>query len=86
MVASRSCSDSMPFQYRQCEETGGDAHLVSVERLIRKGHISRTVSHRPALLLGCQAVALVLRTLGVLAGLAVAVQAIFVHPVSREVL
>ena len=62
------------------------AHLVSVERLIRKGYISRAVSHRPALLLGCQAVALVLRTLGVLAGLAVAVQAVFVHPISREVL
>lgn len=63
-----------------------DAHLVSVERLIRKSHISRGASHRPSLLLGCQAVALVLRTLGVLAGLAVAVQAIFVHSVPREVL
>lgn len=49
------------------------ADLVSVERLIRKGDISRGASHRPALLLGCQAVALVLRTLGVLAWLAVAV-------------
>ena len=62
-----------------------DAHLV-IERLIRKGNISGGASRRPALLLGCQAVALVLRTLGVLAGLAVAVQPIFVHPVSREVL
>lgn len=78
--------------FEVCLSDGGDrhrhrcAHLVSVERLIRKSHISRAVSHRPALLLGCQAVALVLRTLGILAGLAVAVQAILVHPVSREVL
>lgn len=56
------------------------------KRLVREGNISRAVSHRLALLLGCQAVALVLRTLGVLAGLAVAVQAILVHPVARELL
>ena len=61
-------------------------HLVSGERLLREGDISRAVSNRPALLLGSQAVALVLRTLGVLAGLAVAVQAVLVHPVAREVL
>ena len=61
-------------------------HLVSGEGLLREGDISRAVSNRPALLLGSQAVALVLRTLGVLAGLAVAVQAILVHPVAREVL
>lgn len=61
-------------------------HLVSGEVLLREGDISRAVSNRPALLLGSQAVALVLCTLGVLAGLAVAVQAVLVHPVAREVL
>ena len=58
-----------------------ELYLVGAEGLIWHDDISR-----PALLLGCQAVALVLRTLGVLAGLAVAVQAILVHPVARKVL
>ncbi len=61
-----------------------DTRLVSGEGFLREGHISR--AEWLALLLGSQAVALILRTLGVLARLAVAVQAILVHPVAREVL
>ena len=61
-------------------------YLVGGEGVLRQCDISGGFSHRPALLLGRQAVALVLRTLGVLAGLAVAVQAVLVHPVAREVL
>lgn len=61
-------------------------HLVSAVWLVWKGNISRAVGHRPALLLRCQAVALILRTFGILARLAVAVQAVLVHPVAREVL
>ena len=56
------------------------------EGFLRQCDINRGFCNRPALLLGRQAVALVLRTLGVLAGLAVAVQAVLVHPIAREVL
>lgn len=48
-------------------------YLMSGEGFLRQCDINRGFSHRPALLLGRQAVALVLRTLGVLAGLAIAV-------------
>jgi len=61
-------------------------YLVGGEGFLRQCDINRGVCNRPALLLGRQAVALVLRTLGVLAGLAIAVQAILVHPIAREVL
>ena len=61
-------------------------YLVGGEGFLRQCDVNRGFCIRPALLLGCQAVALVLRTLGVLAGLAIAVQAILVHPIAREVL
>ncbi len=61
-------------------------YLVSGKGFLRQCDINRGFSNRPALLLGRQAVTLVLRTLGVLAGLAIAVQAILVHPIAREVL
>jgi len=61
-------------------------YLVGGKGFLRQCDINWGFGNRPALLLGRQAVALVLRTLGVLAGLAVAVQAVLVHPIAREVL
>ena len=58
---------------------------MSVEGFIRKSNISRGVSDRP-ILLSSQAVALILRALGILTRLAVAMQTILVHPVAWEVL
>ena len=61
-------------------------YLVGGEGFLRQCDINRGFCNRPALLLGRQAVALVLRTFGILAGLAIAVQAVLVHPIAREVL
>ena len=58
---------------------------MTAERLVCRC-LKRTLNGRPAILLGCNAVLLILGTLGILAGLAVAMQTILVHPVAREVL